>query len=61
MGRWALHFREPGRKKGANHEQEDVRSPAFVQKYKEKGEKVELEEGGKKSVVLKVIREDSEP
>jgi hypothetical protein len=41
--------------------QEDVRSPEFAQKYKEKGEKVELEEGGKKSVVLKVIKEDSEP
>jgi hypothetical protein len=37
--------------------QENVRSPEFAQKYKEKGEKVELEEGARKSVALKLIRD----
>jgi hypothetical protein len=40
--------------------QEDYRTPEFVKKYEGKGEKVELEEGGKKSVVLKLITEESE-
>ena len=37
--------------------QEDHRTPEFLKKYEGKGEKVELEEGGKKSVVLKLITE----
>ena len=41
--------------------QENVRSPEFVRKYEGKAEKVELEEGQRKSVVLKVIKEDLEP
>ena len=40
--------------------QEDYRTPEFVKKYDGKGEKVALEEGGKKSVVLKLIREEDE-
>jgi len=35
--------------------QENYRTPEFAKKYEGKGEKVELEEGGKKSVVLKLI------
>ena len=37
--------------------QENVRSPEFARKYEGKGEKLELEEGARKSVVLKVIRD----
>jgi hypothetical protein len=33
----------------------NYRAPEFAKKYEEKGEKVELEEGSKKSVVVKVI------
>lgn len=40
---------------------ENLRSPEFAQKYEGKGEKVELEQGGRKSVVLKLIRADLEP
>lgn len=41
--------------------QENVRSPEFAQKYKGKGQEVELKEGESRSVVLKVIKEDLEP
>src|SRR5215472_14098651 len=37
--------------------QENVRSPEFARKYEGKGEKLELEEGARKSVVLKLIRD----
>jgi hypothetical protein len=40
--------------------QQDYRAAEFVKKYERKGQKVELEEGGKKSVVLKVITEEDE-
>ena len=40
--------------------QEDYRTPEFVKKYEGKGEKMELEEGGKKNVVLKLITEEAE-
>ena len=38
--------------------QENYRAPDFARKYAGKGEKVELEEGGKKSVILKLITEE---
>jgi hypothetical protein len=38
----------------------DYRAAEFVKQYERKGQKVELEEGGKKSVVLKVIAEEEE-
>jgi hypothetical protein len=38
----------------------DYRAAEFVKKYEGKGQKVELEEGGKKSVFLKVITEEDE-
>jgi len=38
----------------------DYRAAEFLKKYERKGQKVELEEGGKKSVVLKVIAEEDE-
>ena len=38
--------------------QQDYRSAEFVKKYESKGQRVGLEEGGKKSVVLKVITEE---
>lgn len=37
--------------------EEDYRTPEFVKRFEGKGEKVELEEGAKKSVVLKLITE----
>jgi hypothetical protein len=40
--------------------QEDYRTPEFVKKYEGNGEKVELEEGEKKSVVLKLITEEGD-
>lgn len=39
---------------------ENYRLPAFAKKYEGKGQKVELEQGGRKSVVLKLITEDGE-
>jgi protocatechuate 3,4-dioxygenase beta subunit len=39
---------------------ENFRSPEFAKKYEGKGEKVELEEGRRKSVVLKLITEEDE-
>ena len=41
----------------AVHLQENVRWPEFARKYEGKGEKLELEEGARKSVVLKLIRD----
>lgn len=38
--------------------QGDYRAPGFAKKYGGKGEKVELEEGGKKNVVVKLITEE---
>ena len=38
----------------------DYRAAEFVKQYERKRQKVELEEGGKKSVVLKVIAEEEE-
>ena len=38
----------------------DYRAAEFVKKHERKGQKVELEEGGKKSVVLKIIAEEDE-
>jgi hypothetical protein len=38
----------------------DYRAAEFVKKYERKGQKVELEEGGEKSVVLKVITQEDE-
>lgn len=38
--------------------QEDYRTPEFVKQYEGNAEKVELEEGGRKSVVLKLITEE---
>jgi hypothetical protein len=38
--------------------QGNYRSPEFAKKYEGKGEKVQLEEGGKKSVMVKLIAED---
>jgi hypothetical protein len=40
--------------------QEDVRQPEFLKSYGTRGEMVELEEGNRKSVVLKVIPSDGE-
>lgn len=40
--------------------QEDYHTPEFVKKYEGNGEKLELEEGGKKSVVLKLITEEGD-
>ena len=40
--------------------QQDYRAAEFVKKYERKGQKVELEEDGKKSVALKVITEEDE-
>jgi len=40
--------------------QQDYHAPEFVKKYVRNGQKVELEEGGRKSVVLNVIMEDDE-
>jgi len=40
--------------------QQDYRAAEFVEKYERKGQRVELEEGGKKSVVVKVIPEEDE-
>jgi len=40
--------------------QVDYRAPGFAKKYAGKGEKVELEEGGTKSVVVKLITEEGE-
>lgn len=37
---------------------ENYRSPEFAKKYEGKGQKVELEEGGKKSVTVKLITEE---
>jgi Carboxypeptidase regulatory-like domain len=39
---------------------ENYRLPAFAKKYEGKGQKVELEEGGRKSVVLKLITQEGE-
>jgi hypothetical protein len=39
--------------------QGNYRTAEFAKKYEGKGEKVELEEGGKKSVVLRLVTEDS--
>jgi hypothetical protein len=39
---------------------ENYRLPEFAKKYEGKGQKVELEEGGRKSVVLKLIIEEGE-
>ena len=39
---------------------ENYRLPAFAKKYEGKGQKVELEQGGRKSVVLKLITEEGE-
>jgi Carboxypeptidase regulatory-like domain len=36
------------------------RTPEFAKKYEGKGEKVELQEGTKKSVVVKLVKDDSE-
>lgn len=36
---------------------EDSRTEEFAKKYQGKGEKVDLDEGGKKSVVLKLVSE----
>ncbi len=38
--------------------QGNYRAPEFAKKYEGKGEKVELDEGGKKSVILKLITEE---
>jgi hypothetical protein len=40
--------------------QQDYHTAEFLKKYEKKGQKVELDEGGKKSVVLKVIAEEDE-
>jgi hypothetical protein len=40
--------------------QEDVRQPAFLKSYETRGEIVQLDEGTRKSVVLKLIPYDSE-
>jgi len=40
--------------------QEDYRTPEFVKKYEGKGEKVDLQEGAKKSVTLKLITGEGE-
>jgi hypothetical protein len=40
--------------------QEDVRQPEFLKSYGTRGENVELEEGARKSIVLKLIVTDSE-
>lgn len=40
--------------------QEDYRTPEFSKKYEGKGEKVELKQGGRKSVVLKLVTEEGE-
>lgn len=40
--------------------QQDYRAAEFVKMYERKGQRVELEEGGKKSLVLKVITEEDE-
>jgi hypothetical protein len=38
--------------------QGDYRAPEFAKNYEGKGEKVKLDEGGKKSVIVKLITED---
>ena len=40
--------------------QESVRQPDFLKKYAGKGEKVEVEEGGRKIVTVKVIEAETE-
>jgi Carboxypeptidase regulatory-like domain len=40
--------------------QGNYRTPEFAKKYEGKGEKVELDEGGKKSVVVKLITDESD-
>ena len=40
--------------------QQDYHTAEFLKKYEKKGQKVELDEGGKKNVVLKVIAEEDE-
>jgi hypothetical protein len=38
--------------------QGDYRAPEFAKNYEGKGERVKLDEGGKKSVMVKLITED---
>ena len=39
---------------------ENYRLPEFAKRYEGKGQKVELEQGGRKSVVVKLITEEAE-
>jgi hypothetical protein len=39
---------------------ENYRSPEFAKRYEGKGQKVELEPGGRKSVVVKLITDEAE-
>ena len=39
---------------------ENYRSPEFAKRYEGKGQKVELEKGGRKGVVVKPITEEAE-
>jgi len=40
--------------------QEDYGTPEFAKKYEGNGEKAELEDGGKKSVVRKLVTEEGD-
>ena len=61
-GHFALHGMNPGEFLVLAFEeiQQDYHTAEFLKKYERKGQKVELDEGGKKSVVLKVIAEEDE-
>jgi hypothetical protein len=40
--------------------QEDVRQPEFLKSYRTRGETIQLDEGNRKNVVLKLIPYDAE-
>jgi hypothetical protein len=61
-GNFSLHGLSAGKYSVLAFEelQEDVRQPEFLKLYEKRGETIELEEGARKSVVLKVIPDDAE-
>lgn len=61
-GHFAIRGMNPGRFLVLAFEEmrENYRLPEFAKKYEGKGQNVELEEGGRKSVVLKLITEEGE-
>jgi hypothetical protein len=61
-GNFSLHGLSAGKYSVLAFEelQQDVRQPEFLRLYGSRGEMIELEEGARKSVVLKVIPDDAE-